>query len=101
MNKMLAKVQDVPEGKGIVILLADGHEIALFKVNGEIYALDNSCPHQGGPLGEGTMDGSIVSCPWHGWEFNVTTGECLNMPTEAARKIEITIIDDAIYLANP
>lgn len=100
MGEMLASVQDIPEGKGIVVTLSNGFEIALFKVKGQIYALDNSCPHEGGPLGEGTLEECVVSCPWHGWEFDVTTGECLNMPFEEARKIGIKIVGDQIFLDN-
>jgi len=53
----------------------NGKTIALFNVDGTIYALDNTCLHQGGPLGEGILQGDIVSCPWHMWEYNVRTGE--------------------------
>ena len=52
-----------------------GKVIALFNVGGRIYALDNTCLHQGGPLGEGRLEGEVVTCPWHMWEFNVRTGE--------------------------
>jgi nitrite reductase (NADH) small subunit/3-phenylpropionate/trans-cinnamate dioxygenase ferredoxin subunit len=54
---------------------AGGAGIALFNVNGTIYALDNTCPHAGGPLGEGFLEGHIVECPWHGWRYDVKTGE--------------------------
>ena len=53
----------------------NGLEIALFNVNGTIYATDNTCLHQGGPLGEGVLEGEVVTCPWHMWEYNVRTGE--------------------------
>ncbi len=53
----------------------EGREIAIFNVEGTIYALDNTCLHQGGPLGEGDLSGKIVTCPWHGWEYDVCTGE--------------------------
>jgi nitrite reductase/ring-hydroxylating ferredoxin subunit len=49
--------------------------VALFNVEGTIYALDNTCPHAGGPLGEGKLSGELVECPWHGWRYNVRTGE--------------------------
>ncbi len=54
---------------------AGGKEIALFNVGGTIYALDNTCLHQGGPLGEGMLEEDIVTCPWHMWQYNVRTGE--------------------------
>jgi len=56
---------------------AAGKEIALFNVDGSIYALDNTCLHVGGPLGEGELEGTTVTCPWHGWQYNVCTGQNL------------------------
>ena len=57
-----------------IALKAEGIEIALFNVGGMFHAIGNTCCHRGGPLGEGSLDGKIVTCPWHGWEFDVTTG---------------------------
>ena len=51
----------------------NGKAIALFNVDGQVFALDNACLHQGGPLGEGMLEGEVVTCPWHFWEFNVRT----------------------------
>jgi nitrite reductase (NADH) small subunit len=59
---------------------ACGKTIALFNVGGTIYALDNTCLHRGGPLGEGILEGSVVTCPWHMWEYNVCTGEKIDSP---------------------
>ncbi len=49
--------------------------VALFNVDGVFHALDGVCPHQGGPLGKGVLTGCLVTCPWHGWQFDVTTGQ--------------------------
>lgn len=49
--------------------------VALFNVDGRFYALDGICPHQGGPLAKGKLQGCIVTCPWHGFQFDVTTGQ--------------------------
>lgn len=70
-------VADVSELKpgNCKMVEAGGATIALFNVAGAIYALENVCLHQGGPLGEGDLDGEIVTCPWHGWQYNVCTGE--------------------------
>jgi nitrite reductase (NADH) small subunit len=65
----------VAPGCGTVVE-ADGKKIALFNVDGTYYAMDNVCQHSGGPLGEGSLDGTTVSCPWHGWEYDVTSGAC-------------------------
>lgn len=56
---------------------AGGKSIALFNVDGKVYATDNTCLHQGGPLGEGTLEADVVTCPWHMWQYNVRTGENL------------------------
>jgi nitrite reductase/ring-hydroxylating ferredoxin subunit len=51
------------------------YEVAVFNVAGELFALENSCPHQGGPLADGWLEDSLVTCPWHGWCFDVQTGK--------------------------
>ncbi len=55
--------------------LADDVLLALFNVDGTYSALDGVCPHQGGPLGKGRLEGRIVTCPWHGWQFDVCNGQ--------------------------
>jgi nitrite reductase (NADH) small subunit len=76
---------DVKPGHGIVAEV-NGKTLAVFNVEGVFHAIDNTCVHRGGPLGEGDVEGSVVTCPWHGWQFNVTTGECLKNP---AAKVEV------------
>ena len=70
---------EVPAGEGRVVEVA-GRTLAVFNVEGRYYAIDNVCPHRGGPLGEGDLDGTAVSCPWHAWRFDVTTGANVNNP---------------------
>ncbi|HSE31780.1 MAG TPA: Rieske 2Fe-2S domain-containing protein [Pyrinomonadaceae bacterium] len=60
--------------------LPGGHEVAVFNIDGEYYAIDNFCPHKGAPLSEGTLCGHIIECALHGWQFDVRTGECLTVP---------------------
>ena len=69
----VAKVSDIHEGEGKVITV-NGKEIALFNAEGDFYAIENTCKHKGGPLGEGMLDGNVVTCPWHNWKYNVATG---------------------------
>jgi NAD(P)H-dependent nitrite reductase small subunit len=69
----VAEVKDVPAGTGISIE-AGGKAIALFNCAGTFLAMDDTCPHQGGPLGEGELAGTVVTCPWHEWHFDVRTG---------------------------
>jgi ferredoxin-NADP reductase/nitrite reductase/ring-hydroxylating ferredoxin subunit len=62
------------------MLEAKGKRIAVFNVAGRYHAIDDTCPHQGGPLSEGALNGQVVTCPWHGAEFDVTTGAVLSPP---------------------
>ena len=73
-----AKANDIPSGEGRVYEV-NGVAIALFNVDGIFHALDNTCIHRGGPLGDGICTDGTVTCPWHGWEYSMTTGECLMM----------------------
>ena len=75
----VAGAGDVTPGQGRVVEV-EGRTIALFNVEGRYYAIDNNCPHRGGPLGEGDLDGATVSCPWHAWRWDVTTGATTNNP---------------------
>jgi len=86
MGKLVkvAKTTDVPDGAGLCVE-AEGKEIALFKMNGQFYAMDNTCQHQGGPLGDGALEGKEVICPWHGWQYDVTTGVS---PVNPAAKVQ-------------
>ena len=68
-----ALVSEVPPGTGKCVE-ANGRQIAVFNVDGTFHAIDNTCLHRGGPLGEGELEGNIVTCPWHGWQYDVRTG---------------------------
>jgi nitrite reductase/ring-hydroxylating ferredoxin subunit len=69
----VAETGDIPEDEGRTIA-AGGKTLALFNRGGTFYAIDNTCAHRGGPLGEGELDGTTVICPWHGWRYDITTG---------------------------
>lgn len=94
---VVSRADELGEGERIIALL-NGKEIGVFNIGGELQAYPNWCAHQGGPLCEGMLsgtvegefdrdsletelewcrEGEILSCPWHGWEFDATTGECL------------------------
>ncbi len=81
--KKIAVVGDLPSGQGKVCEVGD-KQIALFNVDGKFVACNNTCPHRGGPLGEGDLAGTVVTCPWHGWQFDVVTGVS---PVNPAAKI--------------
>ncbi len=84
-TKKIAKTSDLVPGSGKVVE-AEGETIALLNVEGTFYAIGNTCPHRGGPLGEGSLEGNTVTCPWHGAQFNVTTGEVLAPPAATGVK---------------
>lgn len=98
MKIKLVHQSDIPEGKSILVISPKGKPIALFKMQGQIFALENSCPHMGGPLAQGEIENCLVTCPWHGWQFDVRTGDCQNMPGENANKISIEIIEGYVYI---
>ena len=69
----VAQTSEIPAGQGKCVEV-EGRRLAIFNVDGSYYAIDDVCQHQGGPLGEGELSGKIVTCPWHGWEYDVTNG---------------------------
>lgn len=81
MGKLVkvASAADIPPGSGKLVEV-EGKRIAVFNVGGRYYAIDDTCPHRGGPLSEGVLHGEVVTCPWHGSTFNVTTGAVLSPP---------------------
>jgi nitrite reductase (NADH) small subunit len=71
----LARVDELPEGE--LIEIVHGSELyALCNVAGEVRAISGVCPHHGGPLGQGALEGSLIACPWHAWQFDTANGEC-------------------------
>ena len=84
----VGKTEDVGAGSGIVAEV-NGKSLAIFQVDGQYYAIDNTCVHRGGPLGEGDVEGEVVTCPWHGWEYNVKTGACINNPSACVKTYSV------------
>ena len=75
----VAKAGEIAPGRAKCVELND-REIALFNIDGAFHAIDNTCTHVGGPLSEGELAGTQVTCPWHGGVFDVTTGQVLGPP---------------------
>ncbi|OGP85480.1 MAG: hypothetical protein A2Y95_10620 [Deltaproteobacteria bacterium RBG_13_65_10] len=83
-------------GQPKIVRVAD-RSIVLFRLqDGGVSALSNICPHSGGPLGLGKIEGNVVTCPWHDWRFEITSGECLNRPGKMARTFEVQIEGDEV-----
>ncbi|MCB9759267.1 MAG: Rieske 2Fe-2S domain-containing protein [Alphaproteobacteria bacterium] len=68
---------DLAEGEARTVLAGDA-AVAVFRVDGQLFAIDSACTHEDGPLGEGTLEGGVVTCPYHDWRFEVRTGRCLS-----------------------
>jgi NAD(P)H-dependent nitrite reductase small subunit len=81
---------DLPPGRAAEVTVG-GQAIALFNVEGTVHALSNRCPHRGGPLGQGFLEGTQVSCPWHNWTFDVTTGENVAGPDMKVARHEVRL----------
>jgi nitrite reductase/ring-hydroxylating ferredoxin subunit len=104
---VVATVDEIPPGERKIVEV-EGRSIGVFNVDGAFYALRNRCPHQGGPLCNGTIagfvsatkpgeyrvsrHGRVLRCPWHGWEFDVTTGQSWFDPSKVrVRRYEVTV----------
>ena len=112
---IVGSIHDLSPGSHRVIRVGT-LEIGIFNVQGALYALPNVCTHQFGPLCEGTVNGTsacnaqtgwryawmregeIVTCPWHGLEFDIITGQCLAQPALRLRQYRITVEDGRIKL---
>jgi nitrite reductase (NADH) small subunit len=90
-------VGDLPPGRGAEVQV-DGQAVALFNVRGTFHALAGRCPHRGGPLGEGFLDGSRVSCPWHDYTFDVTTGDSVVRADLKVERYEVKVEDGTVFV---
>jgi nitrite reductase (NADH) small subunit len=93
----VARVEDVPAGQGLVVQTG-GRALALFNVDGTFYAIDNTCLHRGGPLGEGELEGRVVMCPWHAWRWDVTTGANVNNPAVKVACFPVSVERGEIFV---
>ena len=97
----VGKASNVPEGEFLVAEV-DGQNVMVAHVEGEFYAIGEECPHAGGPLGDGTLDGCEIECPWHASRVDVRTGEATMPPaTEPVPTYAVNIDGDDIQVAPP
>jgi nitrite reductase (NADH) small subunit len=95
----VARVADVAPGSAATVVI-DGREIAVFNVDGTFYALDNTCPHQGGPLADGWLEGATVTCPWHAWCFRLADGTMTLGDFAAVDAFEVRIDADTVSVGR-
>ena len=94
----VGRLDDLTAGQ-LKLVEANGARLVLVRVRDEVFACSDECTHQGGPLSEGRLTGTRLACPWHGWMFDLRSGECL-MPSRGGRvdTYPVTIEDGNIWV---
>lgn len=93
----VARVGEIPDGTGLEVM-AGNAVVALFRVNGTICAMDGICPHAGGPLAQGLLENETLTCPWHGWQFNVPTGRHCLTATLTHKTFPVEVREDEVWV---
>jgi nitrite reductase (NADH) small subunit len=96
----VASLDECPPNGGAEFVVT-GRIVAIFRVADEVYALDGICPHQGGPLGQGKLVGCIVTCPWHGWQYDVRDGQHTSIANLQHATLPTKIEDGIVYVDLP
>src|SRR5262249_10512330 len=98
--KTVCKLADVPEGLGHTVYVGE-FALALFRVNGEIHAIDDTCPHMGASLGSGFVENGTVTCPWHFWRFRLADGKWADNTRLGIGCYAVRIVRDEIQVELP
>jgi len=93
----VGRADDLAEGQAMVAQV-DGQRIAIFHVGERYYALEASCPHEGGPLADGVVEALRITCPWHGYDFHLKTGECGLDPDLRALTYPVKVQDGDLFI---
>jgi nitrite reductase (NADH) small subunit/3-phenylpropionate/trans-cinnamate dioxygenase ferredoxin subunit len=94
-----ARVREVPPGTGRTVEV-NGVKVALFNVEGRFHAIDDRCPHSGGALGEGILQGCVVTCPYHFWQFDVRHGRSPEFPDARVASFEVKLVGDEVHVCD-
>lgn len=92
-----AKMDEIPLGQ-IREFTVNGRAIAVANIDGKFFAINGICLHQGGSLGEGQLDGTVVTCPWHGWQYDVTTGKLAQQPSGGVPCYSVELRGDEVFV---
>ncbi len=93
--RTVCRLSDLAEGRGTLVRVA-GRELALFRLDDQILAVDNACPHRGGALASGDQRGALVHCPVHAWPFDLRTGRCAEVPAAQVRVYRVRVEGDRV-----
>src|SRR3954447_6036639 len=96
----VAELDELPEGR-VKTVVAGRKSLALTHYDGAYGALDNHCPHQGGPLGEGSIEGGLLRCPWHGYDYDPITGESPGAFDDHPEAYPVEMREDGVYVSIP
>ena len=92
-----ARKQDVPPGK-IYEFQVGGQAVAIANIAGNFFAINSVCAHEGGPLGEGELYGTLVTCPWHLWQYDVTTGKVAQNPAIGVDSYPVEVRGEDVFV---
>lgn len=93
----VGKSTDVGEKQGVEFLVGSD-VVAVFRQEGKLYAVDGICAHQGGPIAKGALDKTCVTCPWHGWQYNIENGENILTKRKMLRTFDVREIEGRIEI---
>lgn len=96
--RLACKLDELTSLAGLEVVIED-RIVALFQVDQEIRAIDGICAHAGGPLAKGRIDGNIVTCPWHGWQYDVSTGRHCLTPNICQQSFPVKVEGNEVYVA--
>lgn len=94
---LAGKTADVPVGT-IREFKMEGKSVAVANVGGQLYAINGVCMHRGGPLGDGVLEGAVVTCPWHGWQYDVRTGKVGQSPSVGVESYPVEVRGEEIFV---
>lgn len=93
----VCNLEELTDGKGQEFMVS-GRVVALFRSGNELNAVDGMCAHQGGPISQGRLDGKCVTCPWHGWQYDVTSGKNLLTGKKLLDQFAVELRDDEVWI---
>lgn len=97
---VVAAAAEIPDGQRKIVQVG-GLSIGVFHHEGEWFAVRNSCVHRGGPVATGTLVGDVLTCPWHGFQFNLRTAQCIADPKAELDRYAVSVIDGQVHLQVP
>lgn len=93
----VGRLADFETGRGKMVDV-NGRHVAIFRLGDAFHAIDNLCLHRGGPLCDGDISGDVVTCPWHGWSYSITTGMMVQDPRVGVDRHDVRVDGDQLLI---